>query len=744
MKKILIALLLVPSFSYSQEKEIKNGTYISTRQTEKLKLNLVDGNKYELVFLYGNYEKKGDTLFLGNQVGKKSYFSAKFHSDAGISNKVTVKIKNKYITTFMTQIYVGTQDGSLPVQYKKLSELVNNESLDYEAEELSFTINRSQYLYLVYENYEGKTALSKYTVPNKVSGIDADFEMNNFGDIQLKAYYNKENNELVIADLFGKNPLAFKLEGNIESEIKYEVQPDEIKNLASWTYEGKDKDESGLGYAVADSAAAPKYDFKLKTENNLAEALKATQKAASKYLVLYYDPKNKNAQKEFDGFIQSQSTEVSYMLYDGYDAKYDLYNYYRLTDKDRSWIKKNHISESQNVIVVNSDGMVLSTSKGNLEANKNLFYYYDVFYSTLNRLNALLTFDKSIHTEKISDAALLKAFAQVSALDTYGLSEDLYAPEPPAAENTDLAATVVTVDETPQYKKTEVKLDKNQVDKYWQRLLKAYGKEANPNMELVAVISKEIKNEGFSRQFFGTEKTLNDTDFNAIEYLLKHYDAIKAEQNKTADSSYLAENIGKVISDALYKNNTLPQGEITTGQQQKSIEMYKRLAAKESDNLEINRNYFYVVSAMAEKLHVEDLYIDQYNDFFTKLFDGKTGIIEKIDELYTQKDNYNYESWGDFKNYFSNLSNEAAWFVVTKSNNPEHVKKAIKWSESSLAIAKNNAYYLDTLARLYYKNGEKEKAVKTQEQAVRYSEGIDEETKEDIEATLQKMKTGTY
>src|SRR5690349_5857470 len=116
MRKILIALLLVPLFSYSQEKEIKNGTYISTRQTEKLKLNLLDGNKYELVFLYGNYEKKGDTLFLGNQVGKKSYFSAKFHSDAGISNKVAVKIKNKYITTYMAQIYVGTQDGSLPVQ----------------------------------------------------------------------------------------------------------------------------------------------------------------------------------------------------------------------------------------------------------------------------------------------------------------------------------------------------------------------------------------------------------------------------------------------------------------------------------------------------------------------------------------------------------------------------------------------------------------------------------------------------
>lgn len=775
MKKTGITTLLLSLatlLSYSQEKEIKSGTYISTKQSEKLKLNLLDGNKYELIFLYGDYEKKGDTLYLGNQVGKKSCFSVKFGSDAAISNSVQIKLKSKYITTFMSQIYVGTQDGSLPVQYKRLSELLNNDHFDYDAEELNFTVNRSQYLYLVYETFEGKAAQSKYTIPNKVSEITADFEINGFADLQLKGYYNKESEEFIIADLLGKNPLAFKPENKTANEIKTEILPDEVKSLSKWTYEGKDKTDAEMGYAVADSAATaavPGYNFKLKTEDNLADALKATKKAATKYLVLYYDPKNKNAKKEFEEFIQSQSTDIGYNLYDGYDAKYDLYNYYLLTDKDKNWIKKNAVKESPGVVVVNPDGLVLSTSKGNLDSNKSLFYYYDTFYSKLKRTDALAAFHKSTSAKKISDSELLKAFVQVSALDNYDVSGDSYLSAPPISiddapanlkknETEEVVPVVEEIDATPvveasydagQYKLTEVKLDKKQVETYWERLLKSHGKDTRPDMDLVGVIVKEIKNEGFYKQFFGAEKALDKANFEAIGYLLKHYDAILAEQNKKAanstDSEYPEEKINRTISDALYKNNnSLSFGEVSAESQMETIEIYKQLISKDKSNLEISRNYFYLLSAGAEKLHMENSYIEEYDGFFNELFDGKKGVIEKIDELYTQKDSYDYESWADFKNYFSNLSNDVAWFVATKSNNPEYIKKAIKWSESGNVIAKNNAYYLDTLARLYYKNGEKEKAIKTQEQAVKYSESIDETTKNDIEATLQKMKDGTY
>lgn len=68
-----------------------------------------------------------------------------------------------------------------------------------------------------------------------------------------------------------------------------------------------------------------------------------------------------------------------------------------------------------------------------------------------------------------------------------------------------------------------------------------------------------------------------------------------------------------------------------------------------------------------------------------------------------------------FKSSFSNLANDFAWHVVEKSADKPIIQKAIVCSETSLKISKNVHYYLDTLAQLYYKNGEKSKAISTEE-----------------------------
>mgnify|MGYP006348251857 CR=1 FL=1 len=70
------------------------------------------------------------------------------------------------------------------------------------------------------------------------------------------------------------------------------------------------------------------------------------------------------------------------------------------------------------------------------------------------------------------------------------------------------------------------------------------------------------------------------------------------------------------------------------------------------------------------------------------------------------------------------------------------IQKAIVWSETSLKIAKNVHYYLDTLAQLYYKNGEKTKAISTEEKALEL--GKDSEYGEEYKITLEKMKNGSY
>lgn len=53
MRNFIWSLLLFTSgifMSYSQTKGIEKGTYLSTNKGQKIKLNLLDDNKYELVF----------------------------------------------------------------------------------------------------------------------------------------------------------------------------------------------------------------------------------------------------------------------------------------------------------------------------------------------------------------------------------------------------------------------------------------------------------------------------------------------------------------------------------------------------------------------------------------------------------------------------------------------------------------------------------------------------------------------
>ena len=68
--------------SFSQTNGIEKGTYLSTNKGGKIKLNLLDNNKYELVFYSGGYEIKGDSLvFLKNTENKVNRFDLTFAKD---------------------------------------------------------------------------------------------------------------------------------------------------------------------------------------------------------------------------------------------------------------------------------------------------------------------------------------------------------------------------------------------------------------------------------------------------------------------------------------------------------------------------------------------------------------------------------------------------------------------------------------------------------------------------------------
>ncbi|MBS7252852.1 hypothetical protein [Flavobacterium branchiicola] len=727
--------------SFAQTKGIEKGTYLSTNKGQKIKLNLSEDNKYELVFYSGEYEIKGDSLLFTKKIKSENNFNLSF-----TTNKKAKKVKIKFIDPSYYTFYIGTQKGTEEVQYQNVSDIRTKVDPNWVNTDLEFDIEKTDFLYLVYEDYTGQSNVCKYALPKDVSQVTISYELEVLGDLNIAGFFDRKTNKLQISEHLGKNPLVFVNEKDSQSETTSGVLPLENKTISNWTYPGKapllnedfgaavavDSAVAAVDYAVVDSSYS-KYDFKLKIEKSLKSALEATKTAKTKFLVVAVDSKNKEG---FDTFIKDQETQIGYNMYDAYNPLYDVFNFYLAGADDKKWLKNNKIKDDPSTFVVNASGDILAVAKSNIADKQYQFGYYSDFYRKLLRTDAFIAIDKTLKNKKATDADLIAAFNKASVLETtYDYDSDYTLSDP----------------DTTEFIVTKSSLDKKEVTQAWKKLIEAHQKDTKPNMYLVEAILKEIQNQGFTKQIFNTDRILNDTDFLAIDYLLKHSEEI--EKNRTAFNSKDGEihGVGNVISEIssamqqnLYANQDEVSGDIN---KDKVNSVYKKIIASGKGNFESYRNYFSNLDGAENK---EGSYTDMLREF-NIYFDANLASaspIEKLDSIFSTLDSnsdYSYNGWNSFKEYHSNICNSAAWTVVVKPENANFIKDAIKWSEYSLVVTKNNTYYLDTLAQLYYKDGQKEKAIATQTLAVKYlTPEVDEETANEMKETLSKMQNGTY
>ena len=750
------SLLFLSAMSYSQIK-FEKGSYISNSKGQRIKLNVKDDNKYEVAVFYGDYEVKNDTIHFKNNYAGQSEFEVSFSPDANPSKgKVIVKIMGDYISYYYASLYIGTQSGKATPSYKNFSEFSKNSELD--ANELVFEVNREDFFYLAKEEYQGKTDIFKYSLPRNANEIIIQYNPNYLGKMELKGYLD-ENKQLAIAELGSKMPLTFVPENKIEANKKEFVKPIETKSDANFTFPGK-KDYYN-DYAIGVDTTTAVYqgsDFKLDIKDNLLKALEATKKTPEKFLVIVYDTNNKNGKAEFQQFVSEKQYEISSYLTYQPEVKVDNYNFYQASEKDKNWLSKNKINDNPSVIVTDGEGAILSKTKGTINKNQSLFTASGQNENQLKVTKAMLDLKKSIDS-KAKEKQLLKGFLALSELEIL-YDENVYETVVAApAMDTTMVTDYATAYDSTYYdsyspNKSEFSkpsFDKKKVLNAWEMLVKSHAKDTKPNMDFVTAALAEIKGVGFYRQIFSETRMYDDANFKAIDYLTKHYADIIIEQQKATGAKpddfvdYYADKPLTLDLDlpTAISNNMLEFSEQATPEYKKRIlGVYKNLLEKQNTDYKTKIDYFRLLNSFSSD---EQNYVQEYDAFFNAVFKGNANEIQVLDDIYTEKINSGlYDEWMAFKNNFSNASNEAAWFIVEKSKNPESVKKAIKWSESSLRIEKNNPYYLDTLAQLYYKNGEKQKAIATQEQALKYSETMGEETKADLETVLEKMKNGTY
>lgn len=732
------------SISFAQTNGIEKGTYLSTNKGQKIKLNLLEDNKYELVFYSGGYEVKGDSLIFAKNSSAATSFDLSFKEDKKAKN-IKINFKDPAYYSF----YIGTQKGKEEVKYQRITDIKSKIDPEYTKVDLDFEIEKTDFLYLVYEEYGGKTSVNKYALPKDVSEITINYELAVLGDLQIAGYFDKQTNELKISEKSGLNPLVFVNEKDPQPVKKTpKVTPLETQTVSNWTYPGKDNsllsDDFGAAVAV-DSAAAivdatiappayTKYDFKLKIEDNLKKAITSTKSANNKFLVVVVDSKNKTARETFDAFIKEQETQTGYNMYDSYNALYDTYNYYLAGADDKKWLKDNKITNDPSVLVLNGNGDVLAVAKSDLTAQQYQFSYYGDFYRKLQKADAFLSIDKVLKNKKASDADLITAFNKAALLEaSYDYDSDYSVSDP---NSTDFVIT-------------KTALDQKEVAQTWKKLIEAHQKDKAVNMYLAETIIKEIKNQGFTKQLFNQDRILNDTDFLAIDYLLKHSDDIENNRvayNNTENAIHGFGNPVSEISNALQQNLYASQDGLTGEMNKEKIDsVYKKIIASGKGNFDAYRNYFYYLSQLEDQDGSNTTYLKEFSTYFDNTLAGSSPI-EKLDAIFGGLDSsssYSYDGWSSFKLYHSDICNNAAWAVVLKPQNSNFLKDAIKWSEYSLVVTKNNPYYLDTLAQLYYKDRQKQKAIETQTLAVKYiTSDVDEETANQMKEVLTKMQNG--
>ena len=189
-----------------------------------------------------------------------------------------------------------------------------------------------------------------------------------------------------------------------------------------------------------------------------------------------------------------------------------------------------------------------------------------------------------------------------------------------------------------------------------------------------------------------------------------------------------------------------------TDKLEKTFSYYRRLAYLDKDNFNILNSYIESFAYHIDEFQNKNAFYTEYNNFYELATQKAENIIESLDIVFSNNKknvdadydtNYN-DNWINFKYSFASSANTLAWSVVENEKDLGLINKAIKWSEASLKLNKNNGYYLDTLAQLYYKNGQKELAIKTQKEAVKAMGDEDMATLQDLKEVLVKMENGTY
>jgi hypothetical protein len=534
------------------------------------------------------------------------------------------------------------------------------------------------------------------------------------------------------------------------------------------------------------------------------ESLTRIAKTPKKFLVVAFDLKNKERQGEFETFLMDTETSIGGYMYNEYNAEYDFFDFYLATDKDKNLLKKYDIKSDKVFLIFNATGDLLYYTESDLISKAQYFGVYNNAQPKLEKANQKLEFDKVIFDKKATDSAFLDILSKMYVFDVENTAlETLPTDEIKTDQMTPADAAKTAAEDTPMTEKEreelsasfpppviEAKADysdyyeviKDRKNLYelkstyalvyekWQKLVTKYQKSKIYNAPFVLILKQELNNEGFSKKTFGQDNSEpKPIDLEMLDYVFANYDKIdqdvlpqdvvmtpiKVVEDSAAaaveaaadavvgmpdEQDYVA-SLNTVLENYFDRTTNVEYRESPKLLSEKVLTYYKKYVELQKYKSGITRRYLNVLANHLDKPELSKEYFAVFELYFNKIMSPNKGIIENLDlDFTTNLDDEN--NWITYKNNFAIDCNQVAWEIVKIEKDKALVAKAIKWSETSVEIEKSTHYFFDTLARLYYLNGQKEKAIATQQKAIDLGEGTEQLA--EYKTVLELMKNNTY
>jgi len=661
-------------------------------------------------------------------------------------------------------LYIGYENAKGEVEYvcvyNKIDSLENiEEKKDSNGETYyvleSFEVPRTANLYLVDAHQAAysknkEVNIQKFPIGKDTNAVEIAV-LGGGNSINLNGVYNPDKQTISVSEGNSSNAIVF-------SKLNDKPNPNQVlavskESVSHWTHFidfGKERD---IPEYDPNKNAKEKAKAVVSVPKNLNAALASADKQ-SRLVVVFQQPDNSKAKEEFNDFFAKYKEEgIGYNYEEDNESPIYPYEFYLATAKDLKTLKAKGVPAGNQVVLLDVAGNLIYSQPATIEeiVNDELFGS-NANVAQFGTMAMACALDKALSNNKLSTKeiqAIFTTFLKKDSQRVYLLAKNR--PEQKTGDSNEEEAFDYIAQEAEDYFSNlknpkgiyQMQLTPEQVITQWERVVNAHKKDSKLDPEYAFLLSLNNAEANYYYRIFNAEKPTTTADIDAIAYLVKFADEIKAYNKKIEgnDDNYMGynERLEKGIIEVNY-GELSNQLEHITFNDKKLFEPVKT-TYKEG----LKKNLF------SADNYIDFLYdnnVDEaavyFGEYYKNLLQKDGNLIVALDKAFSEGDDEN--SWKYYKMRFANRANNIAWKVFEEhKQNPDKLNEAFQWSSSAVQLEPENSYYLDTFAHLLYARGEKQKALEIQEKAVKNlpkAEYGGDDEKSEIQTNFEKMKKG--